>query len=666
MVKFMIQNRIDELIKILNEASRNYYELDNPTITDQEYDDYYHELEQLEKKYPEFIRDDSPTKRVGGKVIKEFSKVTHEIPMMSLGDIFSEDEIIEFDERIKKVIPNPHYVCELKIDGLSVSLLYKDGKLVRGATRGNGVVGEDITHNVETIKSIPLTIPYHDDIEVRGEIYMPKKSFIKLNEERSSLGQSLFANPRNAAAGSVRQLDSSIAAKRNLSTFIYHLPNFKQHGIYYHHETLKFMKDLGFTVNPNIIVASNIQEVIDFVKKWTVERDSLPYEIDGIVIKVDNLLDQQKLGFTARTPKWAIAYKFPAKEVLTKLQNIEFCVGRTGKITPRADLDPVHLAGSVIRSVTLHNEDYIKEKNIMIHDTIAIHKAGDVIPEVVRVIKERRTGEEISFKMIKNCPICGTELVKHEEEVAYYCPNPHCDARNIEGLIHFSSRDTMNIDGFGESIVEDFYNMGYLKSIPDFYRLHQYKQELKELEGFGEKSIQNLLDSIENSKKNSLEKLLFALGIRHVGKKVAKILASHFETIDKLMDASKEDIESIPTIGEIIANSVYSYFKQDKNQQMIDNLKKLGINMSFTGEKIMVDEMFEGKTFVLTGTLTKLTREEASIEIEKKGGKVTNSVTKKTNVVVVGENPGSKYQKAQELNIEVWKEDNLLSRLSID
>ena len=662
----MIQNRIDELIKILNEASRNYYELDNPTITDQEYDDYYHELEQLEKKYPEFIRDDSPTKRVGGKVIKEFSKVTHEIPMMSLGDIFSEDEILEFDERIKKVIPNPHYVCELKIDGLSVSLLYKDGKLVRGATRGNGVVGEDITHNVETIKSIPLTIPYHDDIEVRGEIYMPKKSFIKLNEERSSLGQSLFANPRNAAAGSVRQLDSSIAAKRNLSTFIYHLPNFKQHGIYYHHETLKFMKDLGFTVNPNIIVASNIQEVIDFVKKWTVERDSLPYEIDGIVIKVDNLLDQQKLGFTARTPRWAIAYKFPAKEVLTKLQNIEFCVGRTGKITPRADLDPVHLAGSVIRSVTLHNEDYIKEKNIMIHDTIAIHKAGDVIPEVVRVIKERRTGEEIPFKMIKNCPICGTELVKHVEEVAYYCPNPHCDARNIEGLIHFSSRDTMNIDGFGESIVEDFYNMGYLKSVPDFYRLHQYKQELKELEGFGEKSIQNLLDSIENSKKNSLEKLLFALGIRHVGKKVAKILASHFETIDKLMNASKEDIESIPTIGEIIANSVYSYFKQDKNQQMIDNLKKLGINMSFTGEKIMVDEMFEGKTFVLTGTLTKLTREEASIEIEKKGGKVTNSVTKKTNVVVVGENPGSKYQKAQELNIEVWKEDNLLSRLSID
>ncbi len=659
----MIQNRIDELIKILNEASRNYYELDNPTITDQEYDDYYHELEQLEKENPSLVRDDSPTKRVGGKVIKGFTKVTHEIPMMSLGDIFSEEEIIEFDERIKKTISNPKYVCELKIDGLSVSLLYKNGKLVRGATRGNGVVGEDITHNVETIKSIPLTIPYQDDIEVRGEIYMPKKSFIKLNEERQELGQSLFANPRNAAAGSVRQLDSSIAAKRNLSTFIYHLPNFKQHDIYFHHETLKFMEKLGFTVNPNIIVAENIQEVIHYVNKWTEERDKLPYEIDGIVIKVDNLLDQQKLGFTARTPKWAIAYKFPAKEVLTKLQDIEFCVGRTGKITPRADLDPVHLAGSVIRSVTLHNEDYIKEKGIMLHDTIVIHKAGDVIPEVVRVAKERRTGEEIPFRMITHCPICGTKLEKHEEEVAYYCPNPHCDARNIEGLIHFSSRDTMNIDGFGESIVEDFYNMGYLKSIPDFYKLYQHKQDLKELEGFGEKSIQNLLDSIENSKKNSLEKLLFALGIRHVGKKVAKILASHFETMDDLMNASIEDIASIPTIGDIIANAVYYYFQDDKNKKMIEELKEVNVNMKFIGEKLNSDDNFNDKTFVLTGTLSKLTRDQASLEIENRGGKVTNSVTKKTNVVIVGENPGSKYQKARDLEIEIWTEEEFISKL---
>lgn len=662
----MIEKRIDELIKILNEASRNYYELDNPTITDQEYDDYYHELERLEQEYPKLIKDDSPTKRVGGKVITGFQKVTHEVPMMSLGDIFSEEEIVSFDERIRKVIPNPTYVCELKIDGLSVSLLYKNGKLVRGATRGNGVVGEDITHNVETIKSIPLSIPFKDEIEVRGEIYMPKKSFIKLNEEREKNNESLFANPRNAAAGSVRQLDSKIAAKRNLSIFIYHLPKFESHDIYSHHETLEFMKSLGFTVNPNIMVADNIDEVIDYVNKWTVERDNLPYEIDGIVIKVDNLLDQQKLGFTARTPRWAIAYKFPAKEVLTKLRNIEFCVGRTGKITPRADLDPVHLAGSIIRSVTLHNEDYIKEKDIMIHDTIAIHKAGDVIPEVVRVIKERRTGEEISFQMVSECPICGTKLIKPDEEVTYYCPNPHCDARNIEGLIHFASRDTMNIEGFGESIVEDFYNMGYLKTIPDFYNLHTKKQDLKELEGFGEKSINNLLDSIENSKNNSLEKLLFALGIRHIGKKVAKILATHYETMDNLMNASLEEIASIPNIGTIIATSIRDYFDQEKNQEMISKLKELGINMKYLGEKVTLDSEFSEKTFVLTGTLSKLTREEAGMEIEKRGGKVTNSVTKKTDVVIVGENPGSKYDKAKALGITIWSEEDLTSKLSID
>lgn len=658
----MIEKRIDELISILNEASRNYYELDNPTITDQEYDDYYHELEKLEKEYPSLIKSNSPTKRVGGKIIQGFEKVTHKIPMMSLGDIFSEEEVIEFDERIKKTIKNPTYVCELKIDGLSVSLLYQNGKLVRGATRGDGVIGEDITHNVETIKSIPLEIPLHEEIEVRGEIYMPKKSFLKLNEEREKNKENLFANPRNAAAGSVRQLDSSIAAKRNLSTFIYHLPDFENHDIYYHHETLDFIKKQGFMVNPNIIVAKNIEEVIRYINKWTEERENLPYEIDGIVIKVDNLLDQQKLGFTAKTPRWAIAYKFPAKEVLTKLRNIEFCVGRTGKITPRADLDPVHLAGSVIRSVTLHNEDYINEKDIMIHDTIAIHKAGDVIPEVVKVIKERRTGEEIPFQMIKNCPICGSELVK-KEEVAYYCPNSHCDARNIEGLIHFASRDTMNIEGFGESIVEDFYNIGYLKKIPDFYTLFEHKEDLKELEGFGEKSIRNLLESIENSKKNSLEKLLFALGIRHVGKKVAKILASKYETLEQLMNAQVEDIEAIPTLGSIIATSVYEYFHDEKNRKMIEELIHIGINTKYLGEKISIDEDFDSKTFVLTGTLTKLTREEAGLEIEKRGGKVTNSVTKKTNIVIVGENPGSKYEKAKSLNIEIWNENEFLKHI---
>jgi len=659
-----MKQRIDELIKIINKASEEYYTNDNPTITDQEYDDYYHELEKLEQQYPELIREDSPTKRVGGKIIDEFKKVSHEIPMMSLGDIFSEDEIFEFDQRIKKTIPNPTYVCELKIDGLSVSLLYENGKLIRGATRGNGIVGEDITHNVETIKSIPLVINDKRKIEVRGEIYMPKKSFNKLNQERKEKGESLFANPRNAAAGSVRQLDSKIAAKRNLSTFIYHLPSSDDFNIKYHHESLSFMKELGFVVNPNIKIADNVNEVINYVKEWTEKRESLPYEIDGIVIKVDKIEDQKKLGYTSRTPKWAIAYKFPAVEVLTKIKNIEFCVGRTGKITPRADLDPVHLAGSIIKSVTLHNEDYIKEKEIMINDTIVLHKAGDVIPEVVKVLKERRTGIEIPFKMIKNCPICNSKLEKKETEANYFCPNPNCDARNIEGLIHFSSRETMNIEGFGESIVEDFYNEGYLKTICDYYTLYNHKEDLKELEGFGEKSINNLLQNIEKSKKNSLEKLLFALGIRYIGKKTAKILAINYRNIDKLMSAEYEDLVKIQDIGEVIADSVYKFFKEEKNIKTINELKLLGVNMEYKGNE-SIDDNFNNKTFVLTGTLSKLTRDEASIEIENRGGKVTSSVTKKTDYVIVGENPGSKYQKAKDLNINILNEEEFLNMLEV-
>ena len=659
-----MKQRIDELIKIINKASKEYYTNDNPTITDQEYDDYYHELEKLEQQYPELIREDSPTKRVGGKIIDEFKNVSHEIPMMSLGDIFSEDEIFEFDQRIKKTIPNPTYVCELKIDGLSVSLLYENGKLIRGATRGNGIVGEDITHNVETIKSIPLIINDKRRIEVRGEIYMPKKSFNKLNQERKEKGESLFANPRNAAAGSVRQLDSKIAAKRNLSTFIYHLPSSDDFNIKYHHESLSFMKELGFVVNPNIKIADNVNEVINYVKEWTEKRESLPYEIDGIVIKVDKIEDQKKLGYTSRTPKWAIAYKFPAVEVLTKIKNIEFCVGRTGKITPRADLDPVHLAGSIIKSVTLHNEDYIKEKDIMINDTIVLHKAGDVIPEVVKVLKERRTGIEIPFKMIKNCPICNSKLEKKETEANYFCPNPNCDARNIEGLIHFSSRETMNIEGFGESIVEDFYNEGYLKTICDYYTLYKHKEDLKELEGFGEKSINNLLQNIEKSKKNSLEKLLFALGIRYIGKKTAKILAINYRNIDKLMSAKYEDLVKIQDIGEVIADSVYKFFKEEKNIKTINELKLLGVNMEYKGNE-SIDDNFNNKTFVLTGTLSKLTRDEASIEIENRGGKVTSSVTKKTDYVIVGENPGSKYQKAKDLNINILNEEEFLNMLEV-
>ncbi len=658
----MIEQRIKELVEIINKASIEYYTNDNPTITDQEYDDYYHELEKLEREYPEFVQDNSPTKRVGGKIIDEFQKVEHTIPMMSLGDIFSEDEVIEFDKRIKKTIKNPCYVCELKIDGLSVSLLYENGKLIRGATRGNGLVGEDITHNVITIKSVPINIDEKRKIEVRGEIYMPKKSFNKLNEEREKNHESLFANPRNAAAGSVRQLDSKIAAKRNLSTFIYHLPEPDNFNIKTHYDALNYMKELGFVVNPNIKKCNNINEVIEYIREWTLKRNSLSYEIDGIVIKVDDLNDQKQLGYTSRTPKWAIAYKFPAIEVLTKLKHIEFCVGRTGKITPRADLDPVHLAGSIIRSVTLHNEDYIKEKDIMINDTIVLHKAGDVIPEIVKVEKSRRTGAEIPFKMITNCPICGTKLIKKETEANYFCPNDFCDARNIEGLIHFSARDTMNIEGFGENIVEDFYNMGYLKKIPDYYTLYKHKDELKELEGFGEKSINNLLDNIEKSKQNSLEQLLFALGIRYIGKKTAKILAINFKNIDKLMSASFEELKEINDIGEVIADSVYKFFKEEKNIQLIEELKKLGLNMN-CNQNVVEDDNFNGKTFVLTGTLSKLTRDEATSMIELKGGKVTNSVTKKTDYLILGENPGSKYDKAKDLKIEIWNEEQLLEKL---
>ena len=659
----MIKKRIDELVEILNKASYEYYTLDCPTITDQEYDDYYRELENLEKENPDLIREDSPTKRVGGKVIDEFVKVTHNVPMMSLGDIFSYDEVRMFDERIRKTIPNPTYVCELKIDGLSVSLKYSNGRLVRAATRGDGTVGEDITHNVETIKSVPLKIDFLSDLEVRGEIYMPLKSFVKLNEERRKNGENEFANPRNAAAGSVRQLDSSIAAKRNLSTFIYHLPEPELYDITKHSDAIEFMKKLGFVVNPNIFVAKNIEEVILYIEKWTSMRPSLPYDIDGIVIKVNDISDQKTLGFTARTPKWAIAYKFPAEEVYTKLTGIEFCVGRTGKITPRADLNPVHLAGSVIRSVTLHNEDYIKEKGIKINDTIVIHKAGDVIPEVVRVAVERRNGSEVDFEMIKNCPICGSLLVKNEDEAAYYCTNDLCDARKIEGLIHFVSRDAMNIEGFGERIIEDFYNIGFLRKITDFYKLYEHKKELMELEGFGEKSINNLLDSIEHSKENSLERLLFSLGIRYVGKKTGKILASKYKNIDAFLSTNYEELVSIDDIGEKLAGSIYEWINDSDNLSLIDDLKSFGVNMSYLGKEVEEDSNFSGKTFVLTGTLSNYSRDEAGEIITNRGGKVTGSVTKKTSVVLVGDSPGSKYDKAVELGIEIWNEEKFMEMI---
>ena len=554
-------------------------------------------------------------------------------------------------------------MCEVKIDGLAMTLVYDKGKLVYGATRGDGNVGEDVTNNLLTISSIPTTIKDERNIEIRGEVYMPKKSLELLNEERKQTGEQLFANARNAAAGSIRQLDPKITARRKLNAFWYYFVNANECGFTLHSDSLNYIKSLGFRVNEERRKVNGIEEVLEYVKEYTEKRPSLDYDIDGLVIKVDDIRLYNEIGYTMKTPKWAIAYKFPPEEVYTKLHDILITVGRTGRVTPNAILEPVRVAGSMIARATLNNEDFINALDVRIGDYVKLHKAGDVIPEVVRVVKERRTGEEIPFRMITHCPICGTKLEKREEEVAYYCPNPHCDARNIEGLIHFSSRDTMNIDGFGESIVEDFYNMGYLKSIPDFYKLYQHKQDLKELEGFGEKSIQNLLDSIENSKKNSLEKLLFALGIRHVGKKVAKILASHFEAMDDLMNASIEDIASIPTIGDIIANAVYYYFQDDKNKKMIEELKEVNVNMKFMAEKLNSDDNFNDKTFVLTGTLSKLTRDQASLEIENRGGKVTNSVTKKTNVVIVGENPGSKYQKARDLEIEIWTEEEFISKL---
>ena len=656
-----VKKRIDELVKILNKAGYEYYTINNPSITDQEYDSLMDELIKLETNNPSLVRSDSPTVRIGGEVISEFKKVTHQVPMMSLGDIFNEEELLDFDEKIKKVVSNPEYVCELKIDGLSVSLIYENGKLVRGATRGDGTVGEDITHNVRTIKNVPLSLPQDIDIEVRGEIYMPLSSFEKLNEERREKGEKEFANPRNAAAGSVRQLDSKIASDRNLSTFMYHIPQPKNYNLKTQFDSLEFMKELTLTVNPNIKKVKDIKEVIEYINYWEKKRKELPYDIDGIVIKVNNYEDQEKIGVTAKVPKWAIAYKFPAEEVLTKLNYIEFCVGRTGKITPRADLDPVRLSGSIVRSATLNNQDYIKEKDIRIGDIVSIRKAGEIIPEVVEVKFERRTGNEVPFKMIDKCPICGSELVKKEGEVAYFCLNTDCDARNIESLIHYASRDAMNIEGFGERIVEDFYNMGYLKNISDYYNLKNYKDELMELEGFGEKSISNLLEKIENSKNNSLEKLIFGLGIKHVGKKTAKVLSEYYNSLDKLMNTNIDELSNIPDVGDIIAKSITDYFSNEKNIELINKLKENNVNMIYIGKEKNINELFLDKTFVLTGTLEKMSRNEAKDLIESLGGKNTSSVSKKTDVVIVGSSPGSKYDDAVKLGITIWNEEEFIN-----
>lgn len=651
-----IKNRIKELTDIINKASIEYYVNDNPSITDQEYDDYYRELLNLEEKYPEYKLKDSPTNKVGGQVVDKFEKVTHKTPMLSFDDIFNEDETKAFDERIRKTCPNATYTLEPKMDGLSGSLIYEKGVLVRAATRGDGIIGEDITHNVKTIKSVPLKLNKEIDIEVRGEIYMSKKSFEKCNEDRKKNNEALFANPRNAAAGSVRQLDSKVAAKRGLDYMAYFIPNPDEYGIKTQSESLKFLKELGFLTNYKLNgVACNTDEIISYIESLGEKRDDLPFEIDGVVLKVNSLEDEAKLGFTQRVPRWGIAYKFPAKEVLTKLKEIKFTVGRTGKITPNAIFDPVHVAGSIVSKATLHNEDYCLDKDIRVGDVISIRKAGDVIPEVVEVKKERRTGDEMPFKMIDKCPMCGSDLVK--EDVNYFCKNPHCPARKIESLIHFASRDTMNIDGLGERIIEDFYNMGFIKDISDIYRLDNHKEDLMKLEGFGEKSITNLLTSIENSKSNSLEKVLFALGIRHVGKKTAKILAKRYKTIDNLINASEEELTNINDIGEIIAKSVKEYFSKEENLKLVDELKQLGLN--FTYESTSVNDTLDGMTFVLTGALENYKREELTKILEDKGAKVTSSVTKKTTGVIVGDKPGSKYDKALKLGIKIYEEKDI-------
>lgn len=658
-----IKGRIKELIEIIDRCNYEYYTLDNPSLTDQEYDRYMQELISLEEKYPEYKEKYSPTTRVGGSVLDKFNKVTHQIPMLSLGNVFNEEEILRFDERVRKEAPEVEYVCELKIDGLAVSLTYENGILTRGATRGDGITGEDITENVKTVKDVPLRLKRDVSIEVRGEIYMSKSSFNKLNEEKIALGEEKFQNPRNAAAGSIRNLDSKVTAKRNLSNFIYHLPNPEDYGLATHEDALNYMKELGFTVNPNNRKVSNISELLEYINYWTVHRKELPYEIDGIVIKVNDISLQKRLGYTVKVPKWATAYKFPALEVITKLKDIICTVGRTGKITPNAILEPVRIAGSTISKATLHNEDNIINKDIRVGDFVVVRKAGDVIPEVVRPVIERRDGTEKAFAMLKECPICGSALVRKEDEADYYCVNKHCDARKIENLIHFVSRDAMNIDGMGESMIEDFYNMGYIKDVSDIYHLNQHEEELKLLEGFGNKSITNLLTAINNSKANSLEKLIYGLGIRNVGAKVAKILAFNFNNMDNLIKANLDELTHIKDIGVVIARNVVNYFNDEKNIELIDKLKKIGLNMNYNSALIKENDYFKGKTFVLTGTLSNITRDEATSLIEENGGKVSSSVSKLTSAVIVGEDAGSKYNKALSLNIPIWSEEEFLEYL---
>lgn len=653
----MTLERLNEIKKLLNEYNYQYYVLDDPTVSDQEYDRLMQELIALETKNPQWRSEDSPSQRVGGEVLESFQKVTHQRMMLSLGNIFNEDELKEFDDRIREDYPLVEYVCELKIDGLAVSLVYANGQLDYAATRGDGTVGEDITHNVKTIKSIPLTIDYDGDFEVRGEIYMPKKSFHQLNEQRQKEGETLFANPRNAAAGSVRQLDSRIAAKRKLDAFLYMVPTALEVGCHSHKEALEYIAKMGFKTNPMTRVCATVQDVWHFIEEMSEKRHTLPYEIDGIVIKVNDLAWQERLGYTAKVPKWAIAYKFPAKEVTTKLKDIIFTIGRTGQMTPNAVLEPVRVAGSTVQRATLHNEDNIVHKDIRVGDYVVIRKAGDVIPEVVRAVKERRNGTEKKFQMITTCPYCGSPLVRKDNEAAYYCLNEHCDSKKIERIIHFASRDAMNIEGLGEKIIEQFYNLGFIRSIEDIYHLKKYEQDIIDIEGFGKKSMDNLLEAIEKSKQNSMEKLLFGLGIRGIGAKMADNLSKEFKTMDALMNASSVKLLSIYDVGETLVRSLNRFRSDPASLQLLKHLQDMGVNMTYLKETTLLKEsIFQDKTVCVTGTLELMTRKEIKDYLTRLGANVTGSVSKKTDYLICGRDAGSKLEKATQLGVQVMSE----------
>lgn len=666
MEQTLAEKRVKELHNLLNQYGYEYYVLDNPSVPDAEYDALLNELIRLEEQFPSLRTNDSPSQRIGGEILDMFSKVQHQKPMLSLGNAFNEADLRDFDRKVRAAIGEDFsYVCELKIDGLAVSLRYENGLFEQGATRGDGTTGEDITANLKTIRSIPLRLNQPVSLEVRGEAFMPKKSFEALNKIKDENGEEPFANPRNAAAGSLRQLDPRIAASRNLDIFLYAIGDVGQTGVQSHSEGLDLLDTLGFKTNKERKKCQTIEDVLQYIEGWQEKRPHLPYEIDGIVIKVDGLAQQEQLGTTAKSPRWAIAYKFPAEEVMTKLLAIELNVGRTGVVTPTAVLEPVKVAGTTVRRASLHNEDLIREKDIRLGDMVVVKKAGDIIPEVVNVLVEKRTGEEEEFLMPTYCPECNSELVRLEEEVALRCINPKCPAQIREGLIHFVSRNAMNIDGLGERVVSQLFSEKLIEDVADLYTL-DYEQ-LIQLERMGEKSVNNLLHAIEASKQNSLERLLFGLGIRHVGAKAAKTIAMEFKHMDQLVKASKEELTAINEIGEKMADSIVTFFEQEEVLELINELKTYGVNMEYTGPLPVTtedaDSVFAGKTIVLTGKLEQLSRNEAKEQIELLGGKITGSVSKKTDLVIAGNDAGSKLTKAEQLGLEVWDEEKLMEEL---